>query len=266
MTINKKLKLFTITGALIMTVLFTGCHLPTGHHEYDLPDKPRNFVKTEDESMDSMVITIDGRTYAPFGRVDQRMDQGTVRECLGYIDGDKDDRVYTISQDPHDNYIMIKYVGGVMDQPEFWRDIATRGEDIFTPEFIADLGYEEWADSGIYSELATFDINVTVDADDIKILTMEYTVNGRPGGGLQCGYMDGSSLESGLVHCYEIDEIALEDKVEKGASFETEISFIITAQDGNNYKAEGSYNGEAALGSSIDLKISGDSENGYHLT
>ena len=149
MTASKKLKLIPIMATIITALLFSGCHLPTGNHEYDLPKNPQNFTTTENDEMDSMVITIGDRTYAPYGRVNHRMDNGTVRECLGYIDGDKDYRVYTISQDPDDNYIMIKNEGGLKEQPEFWRDIATRGEDIFTPDLIIDNGYEQWAGSGI---------------------------------------------------------------------------------------------------------------------
>ena len=103
MTASKKLKLIPIMATLITALLFSGCHLPTGNHDSDLPKNPQNFTTTENDEMDSMVITIGDRTYAPYGRVNHRMDNGTVRECLGYIDGDKisariDDMIYISAQ------------------------------------------------------------------------------------------------------------------------------------------------------------------------
>lgn len=43
----------------------------------------------------------------------------------------------------------MTYVDGIMNQPDFWRAIDTRGMVIDTPDYIDSLGYSYW-EQGIY--------------------------------------------------------------------------------------------------------------------
>lgn len=39
---------------------------------------------------------------------------------------------------------MDSYVGGIMDQPTFFRNVDTVGQNINTPDYIDSLGYDFW--------------------------------------------------------------------------------------------------------------------------
>lgn len=77
---------------------------------------------------------------------------GTLKEndieaCVGYLvqngEDSTDYRVYTLSYNANDDYLML-YVDGVMNQPDFWRATDTRGMVIDTPEYIDNLDYTYW--------------------------------------------------------------------------------------------------------------------------
>ena len=266
MVLTNKLRTTLLTLTIITVALASGCSLGNDK-TLDLPEKPRSFEKKTDDSSDSCSITVDGRTYIPFGKPKGKIDnKNSIRECLGYIDNDKNTRVYTLYQDPYDNYLMIKNVDGIMDQVEFWRDLSTRKEDIFTPEYISSFEYEEWIGSDIHYEMKTVDINTTIDMDDAVIISMFFTINGEPGGEIQSGYTNGDPLDKGSIHSFAIDEVNIDGKVEYDEPFDTDIAFVITDKDDNMYEVNGTYSGTVTLGDEIELTISGDHENGYSLS
>lgn len=93
------------------TLLLSGCSLFKNDNGYkNLPPNPSSFGQIYDEDSGETTININGRTYSYFGRINERMNSDSIKECLGYVDKDKDYRIYTLSEDPSDNYIMLKHI------------------------------------------------------------------------------------------------------------------------------------------------------------
>ena len=146
-----KLKALTITliAFILILTLLTGC----SRIDYSLPEDPiefhtGTFVDPNDPDDAYQSIEYNGRTYIPYGTLKGHITGKDVGACLGYIvqDGVKDEnaRIYLLAEDPDANYLMDYYVGGIMDQPMFYRALDTTGQPIHTPSFIDDLGYEYW--------------------------------------------------------------------------------------------------------------------------
>ncbi len=138
-----------IISLLIVCILvLSGC----GKNRY--PDLPKDAIafKTGEE----MGIVYNKREYVCFGTIGKTMKNSEVDKCIGYIiqdennssvpdENDKDTRVYTLKSDDNNNFLMVYYVGTtLMNQPEFYRAIDTKGENISIPEYIEDLEYEWW--------------------------------------------------------------------------------------------------------------------------
>lgn len=106
------------------------------------------FTDTEHDAAQYMTITWGDRTYMPYGTLKNRLRAGDVNDCLGFIlrsDGaDHQDRIYTLTDDPNHNFLLEHYVGGIMDQPTFWRAVDTRFEQIDLPRYIEPLSYDYW--------------------------------------------------------------------------------------------------------------------------
>ena len=76
-------------------------------------------------------------------------DSDDIDKCIGYVvqDGQKDtdERIYTLSEDKANNYLMMYYVGeSLMNQPDFWRAVDTNGKNIDTPIYIESFNYNYW--------------------------------------------------------------------------------------------------------------------------
>lgn len=266
MNIINKIKAAALAGAIVCTGMFTGCFRIFDRYsaELALPENAQEFVMESSDSVDMMLMEVNGRTYAPYGRLRGTMRNDSIRECLGYVDGDKNTRVYSLYEDPYDNYILIRNVNGIMDEDVFWRDFSTYGEDIFTPEYIQSLGYEEWgAKSGVYYEIRQMLVNVTVNADGVKELYYEYTINGRAGGEGGTGYMDGASLKKGEVMACDISEVSLKDKFPADDPFEARMWFRVICQDGTVVEVSGEFAGTVELGQSYEMELTGSPEEGY---
>lgn len=152
---KKKLFVPILFGILILGLCGCGIKYP------DLKDNAIAFNMGEytDESDDNAkygTIEYNGRTYMPYGTLNGSLKSKNIRECIGYIiqnensspavDGnDKETRVYTLAEDCDKNYLMVYYVGTVlMNQPDFWRAVDTKGNNIDTPKYIEPLGYNYW--------------------------------------------------------------------------------------------------------------------------
>lgn len=152
---KKKLLVITLTVVCILGI--TGC----GVKYPDLKDNAAQFNMGEyiDESDDKAkygTIEYNGRTYLPYGTLKGVIKSKNINECIGYIvknensssivdDNNKDTRVYTLMEDSNENYLMIYYIGTkVMNQPDFWRAIDTKGKKIDTPNYIDSLEYNYW--------------------------------------------------------------------------------------------------------------------------
>ena len=269
MKIINRIKIISIATALICSSCLSGCFSPFKKNFPDLPADPIEFEMKDSDSFDMMTITYNGKAYMPFGIIKHRINYDeSLRECLGYIDNDKDTRVYTLYQDPYDNYLMIKNVSGFMDQPQFWRKCETRKKDIYTPDYIESLNYEEWTGSGVCYEMPAVRIDVANEADDVVELAIDYKLNGKDGGVSGSRNADMSVMKKGEDINLSIDEYAIEDKlgeIEKDDSFDIDVTFSVTATDGKTYDVDGSLSANAKLEDSIRMTLTGDSNNGYSI-
>ena len=263
----KKIKILAATAALSVSFLFSGC---SGIMEYfakapDMQPNAQSFKMYDSDQMNSMLIDVNGRTYAPYGVVKNSMFKSSLRECIGYVDDDKNCRIYTLNEDPFDNYLIQKNVNGFMDPDMFWRDISTIEEDVFTPEYIQSQDYEEWSKSGAYSEMKSFKFYVTIDSDDVKEIIMDYTINGdvQATGGVRNA--DYSVIKKGEIFDLEIDEYSIYQKYDKNAPFNLEVEFSVLTEGGDTVKVDGMYKGTVVFGASENLTLSGNSKDGYKI-
>ncbi|MGX8703234.1 MAG: hypothetical protein ACSW8H_02150 [bacterium] len=129
-----------------------------------LPDLPTDAIAFEMGSFDDAehdhawfgTIVYEGRTYIGYGTSNWMYKKDCATSCVGYIIQDENSssvtelqdtntRVYTIFGDDEHNFLMV-YDATVplMNQPDFWRAIDTKGKDIEIPKYIDSLGYEFW--------------------------------------------------------------------------------------------------------------------------
>lgn len=111
--------------------------------------------KSDDDAMYG-TIEYNGRTYMPYGTLKHSLKRKDIRACIGYIvqddnsssvvdENDKDTRVYTLAEDADENYLMIYYIGTTfMNQPDFWRAVDTKNNEIDSPSYIESLDYGFW--------------------------------------------------------------------------------------------------------------------------
>lgn len=268
MNIINKIKAATVAGAIVLTGMFSGCARILSHFgkELALPDNAQEFFYEERDSINMVFMEVNGRTYAPYGSLRGTMRNDSIRECLGYVDGDKNTRVYTLYEDPYDNYILVKNVNGIMDEDRFWRDFSTYGEDIFTPEYIKSMEYEEWGNkSGIYYEMRAVKIDVAINVEGVRELDYEYNINGQYGGGGGNRYLDGSVMKKGDVSNCEITEVSLHDKFPEDEPFDVGISFSVILEDGSVVEVEGTFTGTVELGESYEMELTGGAEEGFKI-
>ena len=271
----KKLKILAVTMALGVSSLFTGCSALQmfGERAPELPANAQSFKKYDTDSS-LMMIEVNGRKYAPFGTLNGTFKNSSLQDCLGYVDDDKNDRIYSLNDEPYGNYLVTKNVSGIMEQPVFWRDWATYGEDIFTPEYIVSKDDVYWGSrSGCYHEMQEFKINITIDADDVKELSMEYNINGQTGGG--CGVKnavgglknpDGNlPLTRGEEFSLAITELSLHGKFDKNKPFEAQCRFYVESVKGSQQELDFIYKGTVKLGDEEKLTLTGNAKDGYKI-
>lgn len=261
----KKIKVLTVAGAVVFALLFQGCSLFNAYAGIPgLPDNAASYDMYSVDSVDMMLIDVNGATYAPFGTLEGRFKDEYVRECLGYVDGDKNTRIYSLCEDPYDDYIVMINTNGVMEQPQFWRDMSTYGEDIFTPGYIDSLEYEEWGSSGCYSEMKEFRIDVNLEAEDVMELAMDFTINGDTDGSAGVRNADWSEMKDD-VYELSIPEMHLHDKYDFDEPFDVEIHFTVTSMNGSQFVIDSVYTGTVKLGGNDTLTLTGNAQDGYQI-
>ena len=139
-----------VYAILFLMVFVAGCgnqidySLPSNAIEFNTGE----FINPKDSEDVYTSIEYDNRTYIGYGTLKGRITNKDVENCLGYIvqDGDKmeDIRVFTLSSDANNNFLVQLSENGFMDPPVFLRAIDTVEKDIDTPSFIEDLGYAYW--------------------------------------------------------------------------------------------------------------------------
>ena len=122
--------------------------LATGCRRIDdsLPENPgmfqnETYINPADPNDTYFAVRYQDRVYIPFGKPAKGgVDSDAVGSCLGYQvqDGAEDQnmRFFTLAGDEDTDFLMRKYIGGIMEQPVFFRAVDTKGKDITVPAFI----------------------------------------------------------------------------------------------------------------------------------
>ena len=140
-------KIFII---FMLTFLLVGCGLKYS----PLGDDAIAFkVKEYTYSNDSyLAIEYNDRIYIPYGNLKYDVSKKDINKCIGYIVQDENvtsipsesdtTRVYTLTDDPDENYLMVYYIETtLMNQLFFYRAVDTFGKEIKTPKFIDTNSY-----------------------------------------------------------------------------------------------------------------------------
>lgn len=263
----KKIKLIAAAGALSVSFLFSGCSaiMDIGAKAPEMQAYAQSFKMYDSDKIDSMLIDVNGRTYAPYGVVKKSMSKSSLKDCIGYVDDDTNCRLYTLCEDPFDNYLIQKSVNGFMDPDMFWRDISTIEDEVLTPEYIDPLNYEEWAKSGCYSEMKEFGIDILLDADDVYELSMDYKVNGEDCGTGGVRNANKTELKKGDIYGMSIAEISIYGKFDKDGPLDAECHFHVETMSGEMHDLEYVFKDTVELGDKISLTLTGNAKDGYTL-
>ena len=216
-----------------------------------LPPNPMSFEQVYDEDTGDTTIDVNGRTYSLFGTVKDKVSNDSIRDCLGYLDGDRNTRIYTLYEDPYDNFIMVKVINGIMDQPVFYRATDTRLQDIFAPSYIESLGYECWGSSGIHYDMPAAIVRFTCDCENVKVINYDISVNGKEVFSGETGYLSYDTVEKGELFDLEINEFETGDMAERGQVFDAAITFTVIDADDNEHEVEGVYEREIMFGATL---------------
>ena len=139
---------------LFPLVLIIGCAflIFADRIDYSLPEEPIlfDYITYEDTLIDdsSLAIEYNGRLYLPYGTLKNRLTGKNVGSCLGYVVQEgiemPDVRIYLLKDDVNADYLVCLILGGIMDQPFFYRALDTAGKETVTLPFIQDLDYPVW--------------------------------------------------------------------------------------------------------------------------
>lgn len=126
-----KKTIYLVLAAVLCANLLTGC----GNGRKPLPENPAVFTRgeyvPEGEDTGCTVLQNGDKVFMPYGLIAPR---GVRRDlsyaygdCLGYVSGDENDRVYALSDDPNGAWLIRFYEGGVMEQPMVYRELNDTG-------------------------------------------------------------------------------------------------------------------------------------------
>lgn len=259
---SKGITVLILSGALLMS----GCSMIKEDPVYELPSGAPEYTQKYFEDQDEYLLEINGRTYSYFGTLKNRIKSDSVCECIGYMEGDENARLYTLMEDPLDNYIMIRNAEGIMEQPAFYRAMDTRNKDILTPSYIESLGYECWSSSGLHYEEQKASIGVVCNAKKIREINYSVEINGIwiEEGGTRYGNFKELKLKD--VFIIDIVENRLIDKVDMTKPFNVEMIFKVITVDGEEKEVSGVFNHDMMMGGYLNnLEIRYDDSTGYYL-
>ena len=248
-------------------VLLSGCSMfNRDNGSLELPPNATSIESSYDKDQGETLFNYQGRTYSYFGKLNDKMSDDSIRECVGYMDDDKNTRIYSLNEDPLDNYLMIKHVGGIMDQPEFLRATDTKNKDIYTPSYIRSGSFESWGSSGIHYEMSAVNIDVVCNAENVMSVCYDLAINGESErtGGVENA--DKSAFKKGELLYFEFTEQMIGNQVATGDTFELTLTFSVIDTDGKVHEIDGEYTREMMLGASLsDLEIREDGNGGFIL-
>ena len=128
----------------VAVIILTGCGKLS-----DLPENPAKYtigtVMSKDKKTSYTAIVYDGKYFIAYGNVkpgflgDLSYAYG---ECLGYVGGDENNRIYELKGSSKDEWIIEYYVNGEMEQPMVFREVNVKdGNDPSSVEAIKDDNY-----------------------------------------------------------------------------------------------------------------------------
>ena len=120
-----------LLAAVLCAGLLAGC----GSGRKPLPENPAVFTQgqyvPEGEDTGYTTLENEGKVFIPYGLVRAA---GPMRDlsyaygdCLGYVSGDENERLYALSDDPGGAWIISFYENGIMEQPMVWRELNDNG-------------------------------------------------------------------------------------------------------------------------------------------
>ena len=111
-----------------------------------LPENPvvfhhETFIDPADQNETYYAVRYQDRIYIPYGKpAEGGVDADAIGSCLGYLeqDGveDQNMRFFALAGDEDTVFLMRKYVGGIMDQPLFFRAVDTKAKNITVPAYV----------------------------------------------------------------------------------------------------------------------------------
>jgi hypothetical protein len=150
-------KIINIILVFIFVMTLTGCK--NNYPELDsdaIGFKIESFIDEEDDEALYSTFTYNDRTYMSYGTHNRSIKESDLDKCIGYIIQDenassivdlsnKDIRVYTLTDDKDNNFLMVYYIKtNWMNPIIFYRAIDTKDETINIPEYIDSLDYNYW--------------------------------------------------------------------------------------------------------------------------
>ncbi len=264
------MRFLKITAAIILGAsLLTGCGAPDRDKgKYRLPEKPFEFETYMDEDFGEMSFDLWGKTYTNFGWTNIPVPDSEIEACIGYVNHNKDMRLYSLSSDPKHNYLMIVNLNSIRGDWSFYRARNTVNEDIMTPDFFEPNGFECWGTSGVhYSEKREpAKIALKVKCDYIKSVNCHVTVNGDTQFVTEAAPKNGKMIRKNDFVYMEIkpDQIGDANPIKP---FSMDVTFTVVDGSGTEHNVEGSYSHDMILGSYLyNIDIDYDDARGYYAT
>lgn len=140
------MKYFCILCIILSVLLLTGCE------EYDkihtLPATAVNFQTStyvdpyNPYDRYTLVVEYNGRKFVPYGTQKDSFKQQSIKECIGYINGNTNERIYSLVS--NNDFLAYHVEGAAINEYTFLRALDTRNQDISIPSFIASSSYKLW--------------------------------------------------------------------------------------------------------------------------
>lgn len=146
-----------LLSVLLLFILFGLCGCIEKYPDFEenySAFQTSTFINANNSSDTYLSFNYNNRVYIPYGT--GSFGRNDLDKCIGYIIQDEnvtsvvdldnqDTRVFTLSDDPLESYLMAYYVGTTeMNPPTFYRAIDTKNTNVETPKIIESLNYDFW--------------------------------------------------------------------------------------------------------------------------
>ena len=138
---------------LINVIGLSACRSIFPEMKDPLPDNPIVYKRGElytDSDFGYVTVINDYKVYIVYGEIKAKKSGDTFYafgECLGYIEGDKTDVIYSLLGESTDEWLIEYYQGYYIEDlrptPVVLREISTKGNDRI-PDCVVSLDYDYW--------------------------------------------------------------------------------------------------------------------------